>query len=186
MIHDFLKKNTPIKIINPNNSKVIDVKIGKKGDYPKIFNLVISKKIASFLDLDLNNPYVEIVEIKKNEKFIAKETNTYEEEKNVVEKAPVEEIKIDDLSPKKKQEKLKVIKKKIFIIVVSDFYFKESADKLMFDLIKKTKMNNIYVKKINDKKYRLFVGPFENFNTLKTSYISLNNLGFENLNVYKE
>ena len=56
----------------------------------------------------------------------------------------------------------------------------------MFDLIKKTKMNNIYVKKINDKKYRLFVGPFENFNTLKTSYISLNNLGFENLNVYKE
>ncbi len=42
------------------------------------------------------------------------------------------------------------------------------------------------VKKINDNKYRLLVGPFENFNALKTTYISLNNLGFDNLNVYKE
>ena len=47
-------------------------------------------------------------------------------------------------------------------------------------------MNNISVKKINDKKYRLFVGPFKNFSALKTTYISLNNLGFESLNVYNE
>ena len=56
----------------------------------------------------------------------------------------------------------------------------------MEDLIKKNKMNNISVKKINNKKYRLFAGPFKNFNALKTTYISLNKLGFEHLNVYKE
>ena len=39
-------------------------------------------------------------------------------------------------------------------------------------------------KKINDKKYRLFVGPFKNFNALKTTYFSLNNLGFEIPNIY--
>ena len=47
-------------------------------------------------------------------------------------------------------------------------------------------MSNIYVKKINDNKYRLLVGPFNNFNALKGSYISLNNLGFEDLNIYRE
>ena len=56
----------------------------------------------------------------------------------------------------------------------------------MDDLIKKTNINNIYVKKINDNKYRLFVGPFKNFNTLKSAYISLNNLGFENLNILRK
>jgi len=56
----------------------------------------------------------------------------------------------------------------------------------MKELVKKTKINNISVKKINDKKYRLFAGPFKNFNALKTTYISLNKLGFENLNIYRE
>ena len=67
-----------------------------------------------------------------------------------------------------------------------DFYYKDSAIKLRKELLKETKMNNIIIKKINNKKYRLTVGPFENFNTLKTSYISLNNLGFENLDIYRE
>ena len=35
---------------------------------------------------------------KKNKKFIAKKSETYEEEKNVSDKAPVDEIKMNDLS----------------------------------------------------------------------------------------
>jgi len=42
------------------------------------------------------------------------------------------------------------------------------------------------VKKIGDNKYRLLAGPFKNFNALKTSYISLNNLGFDDLNIYNQ
>ena len=82
-MHNLLKINTPIKIINPDNSKFIETKIYKKADYPKIFNVVISRKIASFLELDFNNPYVEIIETKKNKTFIAKKSETFEEEKNV-------------------------------------------------------------------------------------------------------
>ena len=61
-IHDVLKINTPIKIINPENSKSVEAKIYKKGNYPKIFNMVITREIASILELDQNNPYVEIIE----------------------------------------------------------------------------------------------------------------------------
>jgi len=186
VMHSFLKINTPIKIINPNNSKIIETKIYRKASYPKIFNSVISKKIATILELDLNNPYVEIIETKKNKTFIAKKSNIFEEEKNVVEKVPVNEIKMDDLTNKTLEVEKKILKDNSFILVINEFYYEDSANNLKKELIKKTNMNNISVKKINNKKYRLLVGPFKNFNALKTAYISLNNLGFEDLNIYNE
>ena len=185
VMHNILKKNTPIKIINPENFKVIETKIYNSANYPNIFNAIISEKIASILELDTNNPFIEIIEQKRNKTFIAKEGNIFEEEKNVAEKAPVNEIKMDDLT--KKDSKVKKSEaKKNFILVISDFYYKDSANDLKKDLLKKININNISVKKINNNKYRLLVGPFKNFNALKTTYISLNNLGFENLNVYRE
>ncbi len=80
----------------------------------------------------------------------------------------------------------KKIKNNKFIILISDFYYHDSALNLKKELTIKTSLNNISVKKINDTKYRLLAGPFENFNALKTTYISLNNLGFEDLNIYNE
>ena len=185
-MHNLLKRNTPIKIINPVNSKVIETKIYKKANYPKIFNIVLSKKVATILELDFDNPFVEILEIKKNKTFVAKKSNTFDEEKNVAETAPIDEVQMNDLTKVESKYKKKSNKKSNFIIVVSDFYYRDSANDLMKELINKTKISNISVKKINDKKYRLFVGPFKNFKALKTSYISLNKLGFEALNVYKE
>jgi len=185
VMHSFLKINTPIQIINPDKLKTIETKVHKKANYPKIFNVVISKKIATDLDLDLNNPYVEIVEIKKNKTFIAKEANTFEEERNVAEKAPIEEITMDDLSSNSQNSDEKKSISKNFVLIINDFYYEDSAIQLQKKLMEKTKMTNISVKKINDKKYRLLVGPFKNFNTLKIAYISLNNLGFDQLNIYK-
>ena len=186
IIHSYLKINTPIKIINPTNSKEVETKIYRKSTYPKIFNSIISKKIALILDLDPENPYVEIIEIKKNKTFIAKKSNTFEEEKYVEEKAPVNEIKMDDLSANTAKIEKKETKNHKFILIINEFYFVDSANNLKEELIKKTNSNNIFIKKINDKKYRLLMGPFKNFNALKTAYISLNNLGFEDLNIYKE
>ena len=186
VMHNLLKLNTPIRIINPANSKVIETKIYKKANYPKIFTIIVSKKIASILELDLNDPLVEVTELKKNKTFIAKKTNTFEEEKKVADINPVNEVKMDDLTKIEFKTKKKLNKKSNYILVISDFYYEDSASNLMEELVKKNKMNNISVKKINNKKYRLFAGPFENFNALKTTYISLNKLGFENLNIYKE
>ena len=186
VMHNLLKSNTPIRIINPANSKVIETKIYKKANYPKIFTIVVSEKIASILELDLDDPLVEVTELKKNKTFIAKKTNTFEEEKKVAAINPVNEVKMDDLTKIEFKTKKKLNKKSNYILVISDFYYEDSASNLMEELVKKNKMNNISVKKINNKKYRLFAGPFENFNALKTTYISLNKLGFENLNIYKE
>ena len=130
VMHSFLKINTPIKIINPINSKIIETKIYRKSSYPKIFNSVISKKIATILELDLNNPYVEIIETKKNKTFIAKKSNIFEEEKNVVEKVPVNEIKMDDLTNKTLEVEKKILKDNSFILVINEFYYEDSANNL--------------------------------------------------------
>ncbi len=104
----------------------------------------------------------------------------------MADKIPVDEIKMDDLSKEKVDVKTNVPKKNKFILVIADFYYFDSAKNLKNDLIKQTKIRNLLIKKINDNKYRLSVGPFKNFNALKLVYISLNNLGFEDLNIYRE
>ena len=186
VMHNLLNVNTPVRVSNPENSKFFETKILKKAKYPKIFNVVISSRLASFLDLDYENPYVEIQEIKKNKTFIAKEVSIFQEEKNVAQKVPVDEIKMDDLTDEKSINEAKITSDGSFVLIVSDFYYENSANNLKVDLEKRTNMNNIFVKKINNNKYRLSIGPFKNFNALKNSYISLNNLGFEDLNIYKE
>ena len=186
VIHRFLKKGTRIRITNLENSKYVETKIKKKGNYPEIFNSVLSKKIAFMLDLDENNPFVEIIELKKNKTFIAKEGNTFDEEKNVADKAPVDKIELSNLSNDENSEKKKININKNFLIIISDFYYKDSALNLKNELYKKIKLGNISIRKINNNKYRLLVGPFKNFNALKKTYISLNNLGFEDLNIYNE
>ena len=112
IMHHILKKNAIVRIINPENNKAIETKVFKQANYPNIFNVVISEKIASILKLDKNNPYVEIIELKKNKTFVAKESDIFEEEKRVAEKVPVNAIKIDDLSYKKSDDTKKKRKKK--------------------------------------------------------------------------
>ena len=184
-LHSSLKKNTLIKIINPDTSIVVETKIFRKADYPNIFNIVLSKKIATILELNLDNPYVEVFEIKENKTFIAKEGNIYEEEKKVAEVVVVDKVEMDDLSEEQLDRKKISEKKKDFVLVIADFYYRDSAENLKKELIKKTKINKFLVNKINDNKYRLAVGPFKNFNALKSIYISLNNLGFEGINIYR-
>ena len=186
VVHNFLKKNTIIKIINPDNSKFILTKVNKKYEYPKIFNVLITEKIAKILNLDDNNPFVELNEVKRNKTFIAKESNIFDEEKNVAQSAPVDEIKMQDLSNNKPENKKKKIKKYSFFLLIGDFYYHESAIKLKEELLKKVKTDKFFIKKISKNSHRLGLGPFKNFKALKSTYISLNNLGFDYLDVYKE
>ena len=184
--HSLLKPNTTVRVTNLDNLKSFETKVSRKNSYPKIFNGLISQSLAQKLELDLENPYVEILEIKKNKKFIAKESNTFDEEKNVAEKAPVEKIKVNIINDNSSSgmESKKTDKK--FLIIISDFYYEDSAIKLKEHLEKSSSLKTIFIKKINKNKYRLSVGPFKNFNSLKSSYISLNNLGFDDLNILRK
>ena len=93
-----LKKNSTVKITNNKNNKSVIATVGKKADYPNFNNSVISNRIAQTIELDLNEPYVEISEIINKSSFVAKKAKTFEEEKKVANKAPVETITINDLS----------------------------------------------------------------------------------------
>ena len=106
-----LKINTQVKITNLINGKSIIGIVGKNSIYPSFNNVVLSIRIAQELDLDTNQPYVEILEILENSIFVAIQAKTYDEEKNVAIKAPVNDISINDLSLVKNDKKKKIYKK---------------------------------------------------------------------------
>ena len=93
-----LRKGTSVKITNPFNSKTIIAKVGKKANYPSFNNSVVSIRISKELEIDINEPYIVIEEIRDNTSFIAKKAKTFEEEKKVADKAPVDTISVNDLN----------------------------------------------------------------------------------------
>jgi hypothetical protein len=178
IIHSFLKQNTYVKIFNPKNSKFVIAKVRYKSEFPSIYNSVISKRIAKEIDLDMNEPYIEIVEIKKNSTFIAKKAKMFEEEKNVANKAPVDNINIISLIENKK-----IVKKNKYIIKIGDYYFEKSAIAVKNRLINETNISNIKIEKISENKFRVSSGFFNSFNSMKNTYYKINNIGFELLDV---
>ena len=73
---------------------------------------------------------------------VAKEGSIFEVEKNVAGKAPVDDIQMDDLTINKKKVNNVQNSKKSFILVISDFYYENSAIILKDELVKKTQNNN--------------------------------------------
>ena len=178
-----LKKNTPVKITNILNKKVIIGMVGKNSIYPSFNNSVLSKRIADELDLDINQPYVEVLEIMENSVFIAKKAKTYDEEKNVAVKAPVNDISINDLNAVKEDNKKDSNKKFSYNIKIADFYFGKTALMMVNRIKVESLIKNPKIKKISDKKYRVYLGPFNNIYSLKKSFNDISVIGFENIEI---
>ena len=177
--------NTLVKITNILNNKSLIATVGKRSKYPFFNNSVLSLRIAKDLDLDTKEPYVEILEILENSIFIAGKAKTYDEEKNVAVKAPVNSINISDLKLKKNTNKKKPIRKFSYTIKIADFYFNETA-LIMRNRIKNERVvKNVKIKKISDKKYRVYLGPFNNINSLQKSFNDISILKFENIEILK-
>ena len=84
IFHKNLKKKSFVKITNPVNDKSLIAEVkSNKIKFSKFYNSIITNRIAETLDLNLNEPYIEIVLISKNSTFVAKKANTFEEEKEV-------------------------------------------------------------------------------------------------------
>tara|TARA_B100000795_G_scaffold205054_1_gene158602 strand:+ start:258 stop:1016 length:759 start_codon:yes stop_codon:yes gene_type:complete len=180
-----LKKDTQVKITNILNNKSLIVKVGKKSVYPSFNNSVISIRIANELDIDTNEPYVEIMAIPENSLFIAKRAKTYEEEKNVANKVPVNTISINDLNELKTDSAKVVIRKFTYLIKIADFYFKDTALMLVERIKNETKIKEPQIKKISSKKHRVFLGPFDNIYSLQKSFNDINILEFENIEIIR-
>jgi len=180
-----LKKNTIVKITNILNNKSIIATVGSNADYPLFNNAVLSLRIADEIGLNKNEPYVEILEVLEDALFIAKRAKTFEEEKKVANKAPVNNINISDLNIKEKNTKNKLNKKFSYKIKIADFYFNDTASLLVDRIIKETKIRDAKIKKINEKKYRVYAGPFNNINSLQKSFNDISILQFENIEIIK-
>ena len=180
-----LKANTTVKIRNMLNNKSLITKVGKDSNYPSFNNSVISIRIANELGLNIDEPYIEILEISKNSMFVAKKAKTFDEEKNVAKKAPVKSIDINDLNNinTKNNETLK--KKFSYQIKIADFFYYNTAQLMISRIINETEVRNPKVKKINKEKHRVFLGPFNNINSLQKSYNDISILKFENIEIIK-
>ena len=181
-----LKENSIVKITNLINSKYIITKVGKSAEYPFFYNSVISQRISQELEIDELEPYIEIKEIVSNSSFIAKKAKTFDEEKKVADIAPVDSISINNLNDTNKKKAKKIIKSKfVYIIKIADFYFKNSA-KSMSDRIKKeTPITNVRIKSLSNTQYRVFLGPFNNINSLQKAFNDISTLEFENFEIIK-
>ena len=180
-----LKKNTIVKITNILNNKSIIATVGGNADYPLFNNAVLSLRIADEINLSESEPYVKILEVLEDSVFIAKKTRTFEEEKKVASKAPVNNVNISDLNIKDINTKKKIGKKFSYEIKIADFYFNNTASLLLNRIAKETTIKNAKIKKINEKKYRVYTGPFNNIGSLQKSFNDINILEFENIEIIK-
>ena len=179
-----LKTNTKVKITNILNNKSIIASVGKKTEYPLFNNSVLSIRIANEIELDVNEPYIEILEIAADSIFVAKKAKTYEEEKNVASKAPVNDISINDINSKT-TNKEKINKKFSYHIKIANFYFEDTAKMMVDRIINETIIKHPKIKKISKEKYRVYLGPFNNINSLQKSYNDINILEFDNIEIIR-
>ena len=187
IFHKSLKPKSHVKITNPINNKSLIAEIkSNRVNFSNFYNSIISERIADDLEINPLEPYVEIVLISKDSTFIANKAKTFDEEKKVAQKAPIEGIQISSLGIEKEKLKKKNSSKKIsYSIKVADFYYKKSAN-LMIDRIKsETTLRNIKLIELSKTNFRVLLGPYNDINSLKDSFEQMNLLNFENLEILK-
>ena len=181
-----LKNKSDVKITNLANGKSLIAKVGPKSKYPEFYNSVISKRISKEIELDPSEPYIIVKEIDKNSTFVANKSKTFEEEREVAEKAPVDEIGIKNLSETIEDVK-KIDDKKVFkyVIKIGDFYYLETANLLKKRVKNEIKIKNVKINEITKTKFRVYSGPYENLESIKKDFYKILQLKFENIEIIK-
>ena len=187
IFHKNLQKNSFVKITNPVNMKSIIAKVvSNQVLFSDFYNSVITLRIAEELSLNLDEPYIDLVLISQNTTFIAKKAKTFDEEKKVAEKVPIDGIKIDNLSSNKKIKKTTFIKNNFqYSIKIADFYYYQSAKLMTERIINETNIKKPLIKKLSKTKYRVLLGPFNDIKKIEESFNEIKLLNFENLEILK-
>jgi len=187
IFHNKIKKNSFVKITNPvNGASIIVEVISNDAKFSNFYNSVITKRIAEELSLDPMEPYVDLFLISSNSTFVAKKAKTFDEEKTVAEKAPVDGIIIDNLNKVEKKENKKTKQKFLYSIKIADFYYRDSAENMIKRIRKETKLKKSVIKKLSNTKYRVLLGPYNDIKNLEKSFNEIKVLNFENLEILKD
>ena len=186
IFHKNLRKDSFVKITNPSNQKTIIAKvISNNVKFSEFYNSVITNRIAEELSLNLDEPYIELVLISQNSTFIAKKAKTFEAEKKVAEKVPVDGIKIDNLGAEIKKKEQTNLVKFSYSIKIADFYYKDSAENMIKRIKDETNLKNPIIEKLANTKYRVLLGPFNDIKKIEESFNEMKSLNFENLEILK-
>ncbi len=182
--HNRIKTGSLIRIINIKTNDSIILKNYKKFEYPEFYKVIITKPVADKLNLQMDLPLVEVIEVKKNKSFVAKKTKIFKEEEKTHNKAPVESVLINNIS-KKKERKNKVAKDKLYI-VIAEFYSKNSAlllKKRITQQLTNFDSKKLYINSKKSNRITLLSGPYNSINLMKNDYIQLKKFGFEELDI---
>ena len=182
--HKSLKKRSIVKITNPKNGKYLIAEVrSNRVKFSNFYNSILSLRIAEELELNFNEPFIELVLISKNSTFVAKKAKMFDEERSVAEKAPVDGIQINDLNLKKTIKKIKKNRKFSYSIKVADFYYEDTAQTMINRIKNEVSIKNLKIIKLSETKYRVLIGPFNDIKSLKGSFEKMNTLNFENLEI---
>ena len=192
IFNKFLEHETPVRVTNLLNGKFLVAKVGKSANYPFFYNSVVSKRIATDLEIDLDEPYIEINTLNRKDSFIIGKAKTFDEEKEVANKVPVEGIIIKNIGNNTNVKETKIIKNKLksnidfkYIIKIADLYFEDSAKILKNRLLNEYNISNVKIKKMSKNSYRIYKGPFNNLDSIKRAYSGIIKLNFENIEIIK-
>jgi len=184
--HKTLTKKSSVKITNPANGNYLIARVkSNKVNFSFFYNSVISKRIAEDLELDENEPFIEILLLSKDSTFIAKKAKTFDEEKEVANKAPIDGIQINDLNVKKLKKKKTKEKSFSYSIKLADFYYKDTAEMMINRIKNETFLKDYKIIQLSKTKYRVIIGPFNDINSLKNSFEEVKTLNFENIEILK-
>ena len=186
IFHKKIFKNSFVKIINPENNKSVIAKVISNDDvFSDFYNSVITKRIVNELSLNPNYPYIELILFPKESTFVAKKAKTFDEEKHVADKAPVDGIIINNIGSSTIKKNNISPQKFIFSIKIADFYFKDSAENMIKRIEDETNIKTSVIKKLSNTKYRVLIGPFNDIKNLEKSFNELKPLGFNNIEILK-
>ena len=190
-----LNIDTAVKVTNLLNNKHIIAKIGINSKFPRFYNSVISKRISKELEIDPEEPYVQIQSINSDSSFVANKAKTFNEERKVATKAPVEEITIKNISiskdsAKNKEKKKKNVKSKQksefkYIIKFADLYFEKSSIDFKNRLINEYQLKDVSTKKISKNSFRVYMGPYNSFKAIKKAFETIKLKDFDNIEIIK-
>ena len=183
-----LKKNTTVKITNLLNNKYIIATVKSKSKYPNFYNSVITSRIASEIELDLDEPFILIESVDENSVFYAGKAKTFDEEKNVADKAPVEGVNIINISRSNQNKKKAINLPKTFnyIIKIANFYYEDTAKLVKDRIMSETNIKKINIDKTSKNNFRLSIGPYKSLENLRNDFDQMESLYFENLELLKQ
>ena len=183
-----LPNGTPVRITNIINGKSLITVVQNKTVLPIFYNSVITSRIVNELSINPNEPYIFIETINSNKLYVANDVKTFDEEKEVANKAPVDDIMIQNISiktEKKESDTENFVTNFNYIIKFADFYFEDSAIMLKNRLFEEYNIENILIKKLSQNNFRVYKGPYKDFEKLKKGFHNIENLEFDSIEIIK-